>query len=158
MNWKATAAMGKGPTLGINDSDDRPTRLTSKVIQQITHSNVQCFGDFLQGFQSYVFFRTLNLTNIIAIKAGLFCQFFLAQMSPSPTSADGLSDNLINIRTRHLTRKTGTVRPCYRPLAFKYRLSAGIFRLALLAKKTIRGFIHLNRRAGRVVKIAEIDW
>lgn len=60
----------------------------------MTHSKIKGSGDFLQGFQSYAFLLTFNLANIIAIKAGLFCQPFLAQMSPSPASADGLSNNL----------------------------------------------------------------
>jgi hypothetical protein len=55
----------------------------------------------------------------------------LAQMSPTPTGADGFSDDLINFGTRHYIRKTGTDKPCYRPLAVKYWLIAGRFMLAL---------------------------
>jgi hypothetical protein len=59
-------------------------------------------------------------------------------MSPPAASADGFSDDLVNIWTRHYIRKTGTIMPRYRPLAFKYQLLDGNYILALIEEWSTR--------------------
>jgi hypothetical protein len=59
----------------------------------------------------------------------------LAQTSSPAPGADGFANDLVNLGTRHSVTKTRTDETSYRLIAVKCCLKAGIFSLAVFAKK-----------------------
>ena len=77
--------------------------LSSQLLKQLGHGEVECGGDFLNAFNGCILFAPFQLTDICGVATGQLSQLLLAKPGPCPVISDSLTNSFCDFTHRRNT-------------------------------------------------------